>query len=886
MRSRLVFGSLLFTLLSALAIPAISFAQDTVSTSFDFEAPAADQSGAYAAEPGAEIAGGFGRVAARAGWSERAQSMRVTVAVDNLGADTLRAVVPVPSGACGGMFRGAAALDGTDVTAYGADGTAFGRPVASGVSTPSGRGAWLVRVPSLPTGASSFFLYAGDRASAVAVDELAFFTDPAPSVRYFATGAFSATDATVVSMVASNDVVIGGAADTLVTSLEGRNRSVAMLGTEVVAAGPIAAMWIGAGGDALPPESFAGRAFVIPSPRFDEALFVVAPFGDATLTFTRPALAPVTVPSGTAMQIATVVLDTDAIVLDADAPVVVVRGSVSGDITPMPPAATELLGVVSGTVRVAAGPAGASLTYHSSDGTMATATVPANGEISLTPSSAQGAGPAQRIFSTEPIGAITYGDGDGGESVAFLPPELLGRELVMPVSAQFVAIATALPNTTCRLLRADGTELASGTTGPFATPVPGYLFFGSATNGLSLAGPAQLRCTNAVWAEVEDASSETEKLMIAAPAHRPGLDATVMPGAIETRFEPGASAATSPSFVASRPMVGIRRFVATDVAGFGGSVSYQVSLDSGVTWLVPAGGILAAPSAGEGAPAADFLGVSFPEADTLAVRALFATEGVADAAVDAVDVEAVLVPPPTTLSFETIPSPQRAGTEFSVLVTARDASDRLVRIDSTLDVRSDPPGVVTAFTTPMVDGMATVTATPTAGASMVFVVAEIGDLIGSSNPFEVVAGSATRTLEVVSGDMQGGAPGALLDAPVVVRVTDADGAPVAGDEVRFSVSTGGGEVSPSTIATDADGLAMASWTLGDAGVNTLRVALVDDAAVAVVVSATATDGGGCDCSAAPGFGGHRGSSSWLALLGLAFVFVRRRYSRCHSTRGS
>jgi MYXO-CTERM domain-containing protein len=872
MRSRLVFVSLLFVI----GAPAITFAQDTVVTHFDFEAPAAGQSGAYSAEPGAEIAGGFGRVAARAGWSERAQSVRVAVAVDNAGADTPRAVVPVLTGDCGGMFRGAAALDGTDVTAYGADGTAFGRPVASGVSTPSGRGAWLVRMPTLVSGASSFFLYAGDRASAAAVDELAYFTDPTPAVRYFATGAFVATDASVVTMIASNDVVIGGAADTLVASLDGRNRTAAMLGSEVVAAGPIAAAWMGAGGDSLPPESFAGRSFVIPSPRFDEALYVVAPFGDATLTFTRPALAPVTVTGGTAMQIATLVLDADAIVVDADAPIVVVRGSVSGDITPMPPAATELLGVVSGTVRVAAGPAGASLTYHRSDGTMATATVPANGEVSLSPAGAQGSGPALRVLSDQPIGAITYGDGDGGEAVAFLPPALLGRELVMAVGAQFVAIATALPNTTCRLLAPDGTELASGTTGPFATPVPGYLFFGSATNGLRFAAPAQLRCSNAVWAEVEDSTSDIEKLMIAAPAHRPGLDVTVTPGAIEPRFDPGASAAVSPSFVASRPMVGIRRMDTTDVVGFGGTVSYQVSLDAGATWLVPSGGTLAAPSAGEGAPAADFAGVSFPEADEIAVRALLSTDGVADAAVDAVEIEAVLVPPPVRLAFETISSPQRAGTEFSVAVTARDASDALVRIDGTVSVTSDPPGVIAAFTTPMVDGTATLTAAPSAGASMVFVIAEIADLAGSSNPFEVVAGSATRTLEVVSGDMQGAAPGATLAEPVVVRLTDADGAPIEGDAIGFSVSTGGGTASPATATTDADGLAMASWTLGDAGANTLRVTLVDDPAVAVVVSATATEGGGCDCSAAPGLpAGPRGLG--VLLLGLAWVIARRRW---------
>ena len=67
---------------------------------------------------------------------------------------------------------------------------------------------------------------------------------------------------------------------------------------------------------------------------------------------------------------------------------------------------------------------------------------------------------------------------------------------------------------------------------------------------------------------------------------------------------------------------------------------------------------------------------------------------------------------------------------------------------------------------------------------------------------------------IVSGDAQAGRVGAVLASPLVVRVSDARGRPVAGSEVTFAVSSGNGTVAPATVTTDADGVASAQWTLG------------------------------------------------------------------------
>jgi trimeric autotransporter adhesin len=87
---------------------------------------------------------------------------------------------------------------------------------------------------------------------------------------------------------------------------------------------------------------------------------------------------------------------------------------------------------------------------------------------------------------------------------------------------------------------------------------------------------------------------------------------------------------------------------------------------------------------------------------------------------------------------------------------------------------------------------------------------------------EGVSGSATvrvavggpANLQIVSGDNQTGARRSALPAPLVVRVTDAQGFPVPGVTVAWSVASGGGSVSPATSLTGPTGEASTSFTLG------------------------------------------------------------------------
>ncbi len=93
---------------------------------------------------------------------------------------------------------------------------------------------------------------------------------------------------------------------------------------------------------------------------------------------------------------------------------------------------------------------------------------------------------------------------------------------------------------------------------------------------------------------------------------------------------------------------------------------------------------------------------------------------------------------------------------------------------------------------------------------------------GLSGTASVTVQQAPGAVAVVSGGGQDGLPLQPLAEDVVVRVEDALGAPIEGVAVTFSPAAGHGEADPNMAATDSEGLAATSWTLGgEAGVQTL-----------------------------------------------------------------
>jgi endoglucanase len=105
---------------------------------------------------------------------------------------------------------------------------------------------------------------------------------------------------------------------------------------------------------------------------------------------------------------------------------------------------------------------------------------------------------------------------------------------------------------------------------------------------------------------------------------------------------------------------------------------------------------------------------------------------------------------------------------------------------------------------------------------------------GKESPGTIIVSVSGGTSNLVPG-------GCTLSDQLVVRVTDAGGAPVAGASVGFEPQGSGGVVTPSVAITDASGVARGSWKVGfEGGTNRMRAVLRTSARPYVEFSAPAT----------------------------------------------
>ncbi len=89
----------------------------------------------------------------------------------------------------------------------------------------------------------------------------------------------------------------------------------------------------------------------------------------------------------------------------------------------------------------------------------------------------------------------------------------------------------------------------------------------------------------------------------------------------------------------------------------------------------------------------------------------------------------------------------------------------------------------------------------------------------SDSPTKGGSNGTPAAIAISSGDNQVGMPGTPLAAPIAVRVTNAQGNPVAGKPVDFTVTRGAGTVASATVTTDNNGVARTAWTLGSGTVR-------------------------------------------------------------------
>ena len=97
-----------------------------------------------------------------------------------------------------------------------------------------------------------------------------------------------------------------------------------------------------------------------------------------------------------------------------------------------------------------------------------------------------------------------------------------------------------------------------------------------------------------------------------------------------------------------------------------------------------------------------------------------------------------------------------------------------------------------------------------------------------SGTASIVVQQAPATVSVASGGAQEGLAGRALPEPVVVRIDDAGGSPVADVTVSFAAAEGHGTAEPASVVTDPAGMASTNWTLGEvSGVQSLLASAAD-----------------------------------------------------------
>jgi len=100
--------------------------------------------------------------------------------------------------------------------------------------------------------------------------------------------------------------------------------------------------------------------------------------------------------------------------------------------------------------------------------------------------------------------------------------------------------------------------------------------------------------------------------------------------------------------------------------------------------------------------------------------------------------------------------------------------------------------------------------------------------------------SASETqVQPIEGESQIGLPGLQLRDSLSLRLTAGNGVPRAGQFVDWSVTGGGGSVTPTRTVTNANGVTSASWTLGALGAQTVSATAEGLSVGPVMFSATA-----------------------------------------------
>jgi hypothetical protein len=187
-----------------------------------------------------------------------------------------------------------------------------------------------------------------------------------------------------------------------------------------------------------------------------------------------------------------------------------------------------------------------------------------------------------------------------------------------------------------------------------------------------------------------------------------------------------------------------------------------------------------------------------------------------------------------------------AGFTTKMVVTVRDVSgNQLSGGGEVIAALVTGANVATATVEDHGDGTYTASYAPTQAGSDTVAITLNGQPVSGGPYTSAVASTAASRMSLYAGDNQTAQVETTVPVAPAVLVTDQYGNGIAGIEVSFTVTSGGGTVNPTVpVETDAEGVARVYyWTLGPiSGTNQLTAAAASLVGSPVVFTATGTPG--------------------------------------------
>jgi hypothetical protein len=266
--------------------------------------------------------------------------------------------------------------------------------------------------------------------------------------------------------------------------------------------------------------SMLGTVFAMPHNRYRHTYLMVSPNGDASVSIDiNGAHYQTELPRGEVIAFDAGEANRDfGAVIRSDLPILLSHigreSSENRDVSPVPPAATELWGIRTANASITAVEDDTRVTLYASSGSATrTITVDAGERYYINvgesgTSAHQGAGSAVHLVADKPINAMQYADSDGTEQTSFYPTHMLHERFGIPVDSQYIAIACSEADTSVTLYRPNEDPV----TGQCSADgnYPGKLFFGQSTNGVNIRQGSYLESTKPIYMmyEASDRSDE------------------------------------------------------------------------------------------------------------------------------------------------------------------------------------------------------------------------------------------------------------------------------------------------------------------------------------------------------------------------------------------